>query len=244
MKVGFGISITLWALTAIAQPTRPAAAVAQEFPAVFERKVVAGQVAQGSEFHARLKMATLVRGVVVPEGAELRGVVEESAAKSGDSPSRLKIHITQLKWGAGEMALDLYLTDHYDRELTPGNSMSAEQGKTDLPVKGTGSEPSGWRNEGFTSRPVRGTPSSLRTIPLGSDDFDKKNREPSAAPEKAAAATHGKLDGIESVRDASGAILLTSRTHTIKLGRELVYSFEGVAPGAEPAARRAVSGGR
>jgi hypothetical protein len=63
-------------------PAAPISSGAHEFPAVMRQNVVAGATAVGTKVQARLVIATLVDGVVIPRDAVLSGEVTESAAKS------------------------------------------------------------------------------------------------------------------------------------------------------------------
>ena len=109
------ILILLYAMAAIAQTSRPARNPRdlQEFPLRIEKKVVAGQTPVGSAVAGKLEVPTLVLGEIIPANAEFTGSVEESDARSGGKPSRLKVHITSARWGEHTMAFDLYATNYY-----------------------------------------------------------------------------------------------------------------------------------
>ena len=80
------------------------------------QNVEAGKTLVGTKIQAKLDVATLVNGVVVPEGAILSGEVIESAAKSGAEPSRLAIRMDSAQWKNGSVpaavtfASKVYLT--------------------------------------------------------------------------------------------------------------------------------------
>lgn len=58
---------------------------------------------------AKLRMATLVNGTVIPQGAVFSGKVVESAAKTKTDPSKLAIRIDSAQWKNGSTALKIYL---------------------------------------------------------------------------------------------------------------------------------------
>ena len=66
-----------------------------EFPATMRKKIVAGVTPVGTVVQAKLEVATLVDGVVVPENAILSGEVTESSAKSDTDPSRWRFEWTR-----------------------------------------------------------------------------------------------------------------------------------------------------
>src|ERR1700687_5445684 len=76
-----------------AQSTRAVSSPAPglEFPVVMRQKVEAGKTLVGTKIEAKLTVATLVNGVVIPEDAVLSGEVIESSAKTAADPSRLAI---------------------------------------------------------------------------------------------------------------------------------------------------------
>ncbi len=118
------------AASVVAQPAaRPATHSALEFPLELRHKIVAGETPVGAAVQGRLVIATLVHGVVIPEGALFAGKVEESAARDGGKPSRLRVHITSSKWRGGSEPVDLYLTNvfyprHRGRQGDPNEPSS------------------------------------------------------------------------------------------------------------------------
>src|SRR4051794_11419584 len=69
-----------------------------EFPASLQRKIVAGSTAVGTEVRAKLVMATLMDGVVIPQDATIIGHVEQSGIKTSDAPSILRIKFDSAQW--------------------------------------------------------------------------------------------------------------------------------------------------
>jgi len=84
-----------------------------ELPIVLRQNIEAGKTAVGTKVEARLIMATMISGGVVPRGAVVSGEVTESVAKSNDSPSRLAVRMDSAQWKNGEAKFKLYLTAWY-----------------------------------------------------------------------------------------------------------------------------------
>ena len=84
-----------------------------ELPIVLRQTVEAGKTAVGTKVEARLVMATMTKGGVLPRGAVISGEVTQSVAKSGNSPSRLAIRMDSAQWKNGEAKFKVYLTAWY-----------------------------------------------------------------------------------------------------------------------------------
>lgn len=89
------------------------AASVQEFPVTMRQNVVAGKTPVGTKVEAKLTIATLVKGAVIPEGAIFSGEVIDSAAKSKTDPSRLAIRMDSVQWKNGSKPITVYLTAWY-----------------------------------------------------------------------------------------------------------------------------------
>jgi hypothetical protein len=83
-----------------------------EFPLRLKSKIIAGKTAVGSPVEGTLVMATLVNGVVVPEGAVFSGAVEESIEHKDKTASRLRVHITEARWKEHALHVSLYASGH------------------------------------------------------------------------------------------------------------------------------------
>ena len=81
-----------------------------EFPVIMRQNVAAGTTPIGTKVQAKLLVATLVDGVVVPRGAILSGEVTESVKKSKTDPSRLAIRMDSAQWKNGAAPIKVYLT--------------------------------------------------------------------------------------------------------------------------------------
>jgi len=84
-----------------------------EFPAIMEQNVTAGATPAGTKVKAKLTVATLVDGVVVPQNAVFSGEVTESVAKSATGPSRLAVRMDSVQWKNGSAPIKVYLTGWY-----------------------------------------------------------------------------------------------------------------------------------
>jgi hypothetical protein len=101
------------------EPAASSSSGALEFPVVMRQNVAAGTTPVGTKVQAKLAVATLVDGVVVPRDAVFSGEVTESAAKSATDPSRLAIRMDSAQWKKGSapivlsLAPKVYLTAWY-----------------------------------------------------------------------------------------------------------------------------------
>src|SRR5260370_29066039 len=100
-------------------PTAPRPSGAREFPVVMRQNVAAGITPVGTKVQAKLAVATLVDGVLVPRDAVFSGEVTESVAKSASDPSCLAIRMDSAQWKKGSapvvlsLAPKVYLTAWY-----------------------------------------------------------------------------------------------------------------------------------
>ena len=86
---------------------------AQEFPVIMQQNVIAGKTPAGTKVQARLEVATLVAGAVVPRNAVFSGEVIESTAKTKTEPSRLAVRMDSVQWKDGSASVKVYLTSWY-----------------------------------------------------------------------------------------------------------------------------------
>src|ERR1035438_6790331 len=76
------------------QPRTTASVIeVQEFPVVFERSVTAGKTPVGTTIQAKLSIATLLNGIVVPQNAKFSGEIVVSQARTKNQASRLSLQI-------------------------------------------------------------------------------------------------------------------------------------------------------
>jgi hypothetical protein len=84
-----------------------------EFPVVLQQSVETGKTPVGTKIQAKLAVATLLNGTVIPKNAVFAGVVIESVAKSGNEPARLAIRVDSAQWKNGSASIKAYLTPLY-----------------------------------------------------------------------------------------------------------------------------------
>lgn len=96
------------------QPAATSASPAgQEFPVTLQQSVAAGKTPVGTKIQAKLVVATLVAGNVVPRNAVFSGEVIESVAKTKTDPSRLSIRMDSVQWKTGSAPVKVYSTAWY-----------------------------------------------------------------------------------------------------------------------------------
>jgi hypothetical protein len=96
------------------QPPAPSGpAGVQEFPVMLQQSVAAGKTPVGAKIQAKLEVATLVAGTVIPRNAIFSGEVIESVAKTKTEPSRLAIRMDSVQWKTGSAPVKVYSTAWY-----------------------------------------------------------------------------------------------------------------------------------
>jgi hypothetical protein len=203
----------------VGQPTSAATSpqASLELPVTMRQKVAAGKTAVGTKVQAKLAVATLVDGVVVPRDALLSGEVTESVAQSATNPSRLAIRMDSAQWknGAAPIVLSLapkvYLTAWY-YPVTMPTTQDSSSGLPDAlnhprPWGGTGAYP-GPRNP---------------TAPQFPDPDPGRDRDTGLAPPSNISQHRVLMKDVESKRTNEGAITLTSKHSNIKLDKATTY---------------------
>jgi hypothetical protein len=207
LSCAFDASILLHAQTPDGQSKRPASssaapssASAQEFPVTMRQNVVAGKTPVGTKVEAKLTIATLLKGAVIPQGAIFSGEVTNSEAKSKTDPSRLALRMDSVQWKAGSQPITLYLTAWYypvqmpqdgDKEdcRTTGMNCPTQPG-----MSGNGTGMSGR----FPPDPLPPPPAQISTSRVAMKD-------------------------VEFAKDADGTFSLTSTHSNIKLDKTTTY---------------------
>lgn len=193
----------------------PSSAAALEFPVILQQKVVAGKTPAGTKVQAKLTVATLFTGVVIPQDAVLSGEVVESKAKSAADPSRLALRMDSVQWKNGStptvipLTPKLYLTAWYypaamtmNRNPSDGVPDAADNPK---PWSGGGIYP-GQRNP--TAPPLSGPDASKDTFPTSTSNISNHRV---------------LMKHIESSSDSDGEVILTSTHSNIKLDKSTTY---------------------
>jgi hypothetical protein len=188
-----------------------------ELPVTMRQNVTAGTTAVGTKVQAKLAVATLVNGVVVPRDAILSGEVIESVAKSPTDPSRLAVRMDVAQWKNGSVPLKVYLTPWYyaSPALTP-------QDPSNLPPDST-SNPR-HRNRGGIYPNPNSNPQG--TIPA-SDPYPGRDpgadTTPSPTPESSTPKRHVLMKDVESIRNSDGSVTITLKRFNIKLDKQTTY---------------------
>jgi hypothetical protein len=186
----------------------PIASATQEFPVTMRQNVIAGKTAVGSKVEARLAIATLVAGKVIPEGAIFSGVVVESAPRSASSPSRLSIRMNSIQWKKDSAPVTAYLTSwYYPVRMASGDDVS--------------SEPPGIHGDVGMQR---GTGS--RSGPSGSQPFPTNTQQGPDVPSSTTSnlSDHRiEMKDVESERANDGTLSISSARLNLKLDRSTTY---------------------
>jgi len=200
------------------KPAAPNSQAAIELPVTMRQNVAAGKTTVGTKVQAKLAVATLINGVVVPRDALFSGEVTESVARSATTPSRLSIRMDSAQWknGAAPIVISLapkvYLTAWYYPVAMPTNqdfsSGLPDAANHPRPLGGTGVAYPGPRNP--TAPPVPG-PDSGR-------DRDTGLAQPSSISQHRVL-----MKNVESTRSSEGAVILTSQHSNIKLDKSTTY---------------------
>ncbi|HSZ63293.1 MAG TPA: hypothetical protein VK828_15940 [Terriglobales bacterium] len=188
----------------------PPSLAAIEFPALMRQNLVAGKTPVGTQIEARLAIATLENGTVIPKDAVLSGEVIESVAKSGSTPARLAVRMDSAQWKTGAVPIKVYLTAWY----YPAPTMSPQNlayGPTDAEHT-----PRKWNGEG----PYY-DPNSPAYQPLPGSDPNKNPKVPSSSDHRIL------MKNVESLRSRDGGVVLTSTHSNLKIDKSTTYVFAG-----------------
>src|SRR5579863_824340 len=191
------------------KPAAPAGSGAQEFPVVLLHSVAAGKTPVGTKIEARLGVATLVNGVVIPANAVFSGEVIESSAKTKTEPSRLAIKVNSVQWKKGSTALTAYLTAWYYPTLNEAGQ-DLQYGPQQ-PANRT------WNGQGQYP-----DPNSKVYRPFPGSDSDKGGSVPDT-PSSVASNHRALMKDVESVRDNDGVVAIVCKRTNIKLDKLTTY---------------------
>jgi len=180
-----------------------------EFPVILQQSVTAGKTPPGSKIQAKLIIATLLNGTVIPRNAMLSGEVTESVAKTANDASRLAIRIDSVEWKAGSSALTVYFTGwYYPNVDEAGQDL---QYGPQQPAQRT------WNGQGQYPDPNSHV---YRPFPSGDSDKDSSGPDTSSS---TMAKNSVLMKNVEVQHAADGAIVLTSKRSNIKLERYIAY---------------------
>ena len=190
-----------------------------ELPVVMRQNVTAGKTTVGTRIQAKLTVATLVKGVVIPQDAILSGEVIESVAKSDSEPSRLSIRMDSAQWKNGSLPINVYLTAWYYPILSPPpRDLSDRQSDAGRGWGGTAPYPNP------NARPAQTFPGT------GNNDGITP-----PAPESTIAKHRVLMKDIESTRsNKDGGVILSATHFNIKLDKQTTYVLATGVLGAGP----------
>lgn len=198
--------------------TAARACIGCELPVVLRENVVAGKTPVGTKVEARLVMATMTRGGVIPRDTLISGEVIESVAKSGNSPSRLAIRMDEAQWKNGSASFRFFLTAwFYPQVMMPPQNL-------------TYGPPSPSKNPGGTDYTEPANPMSGQKWP---PQHDTDNGMNTAAPASMISKERVLMKNVESERDSDGSVVLVSSHSNIKLNKTTTYvlSVNGLLAG-------------
>jgi hypothetical protein len=184
-----------------------------EFPVTMQQDVTAGKTSTGTKIRARLEVATLLNGTVIPRNAVFSGEVVESAKKTGTTPSRLALQIDSVQWKAGSAPVKLYLTTWY-YPTTNATGQNLQYGPTQ-PANRT------WNGEGQYP-----DPNSKVYRPFPGSDSGKGSTVPDT-PSSTTSNRRVPMKDIESARSVDGALDIVSSRTNIKLDKLTTYVLAG-----------------
>jgi hypothetical protein len=218
-----GVSALLAQLPPPAPPPPPPQP-SLEFPASLQTKIVAGSTAAGTEVHAKLTLATLVGGVVIPEDAIFSGHVEQSVAKTKDTPSLLKIKFESAKWKKGSAPLNLYLVScYYPVEFNNSTTDDRSGVHGDIGITMGGTPP-----PNSVPRSATGT-SAIGPMDASHQDNFPDTRSVGTLSE---VSKHWvRMEKVDTVPSPEGGLQMTSADRTIKLDRNTIYLLRNTPSG-------------
>jgi hypothetical protein len=191
-----------------------------DFPMQLQQSVTAGKTPVGTKIRAKLTIATLVAGTVIPRDAVFTGEVTESEAKSATTPSRLAIRVDSAQWKNGSASVKAYLSQWF-YPLIPVEGPPLQNG----PQKPATAV---WNGQGeYPDK--NGT--NYHPFPTTGNSNDK-----SSLPDTPVSATSSHpmaIRNVEAGHTKDGGIELISQHSNIKLDKYTTYIFlQGALPTA------------
>jgi hypothetical protein len=191
------------------QPTGSNSSGMREFPVVFQQSVTAGKTPVGTVVQAKLEVASLVEGTVIPRNAVFSGTVVESVAKTKTDPSRLALRMDSVQWKNGSAVIKVYLTAWFYPAIDAAGQ-NLQYGPTQ-PANRT------WNGAG--EYPDQNS-KVYKPFPSGGE-ADK-----GAAPDTHSSTTSNHrvlMKDVETASGSDGTLTLTSKKTNIKLDRLTTY---------------------
>lgn len=191
------------------QTAAPAASTTLDFPVLLQQSVTAGKTAVGTKIQAKLAVATLVAGAVIPRNAVFSGEVTQSEAKTATAPSRVAIRMDSVQWKNGATVVKAYLSHWYYPSVAEGGQ--ALQYGPQQPASRT------WNGEGQYPDP---NSKVYRPFP-GGDSSD--NSSVPDTPSSATSSHRLAMKNVDAAPSGDGGIELISKHSNIKLDKVTTY---------------------
>ena len=181
----------------------------QEFPVILQQSVTAGKTPAGTKIQAKLEVATLLDGTVIPRNAVFSGEVIESVAKTRTDPSRIALRMDSVQWKNNTAALKVFLTAWY---YPPRNQTGQDlQYGPQQPANRT------WNGEGQYP-----DPNSKVYKPFPGGD----SSQGPAVPDTPTAVTSNhriQMKDVESTSSSDGTVTLVAKRSNLKFDRLTTY---------------------
>jgi hypothetical protein len=233
-KAGVGAIVLATCVTLFAQATKPASSPqpSVELPASLQTKVVAGSTPVGTEVRAKLTMATLMDGVVIPEDAVISGHVEQSVAKTADAPSLLKIKFESARWKKGSALVTLYLAGCYypiEFQSPTANDPTGLHGNIGINM-GSAAESSPSRTNGGLAN--SGLPNSGgMSGPMDATRLDNNYPDPRPGTTVSEVSKHWvRLENVDTLVTPDGSLQIASQQRNLKLDKGTIYLLRNSLP--------------
>jgi hypothetical protein len=176
---------------------------------VLQHSVTAGKTPVGSKVEAKLSIATLFHGTVIPRNATFSGEVVESVARKGKTSSRLAIRMTSVAWKDGSASVQLYLTPWYYPSIS-GSGQDLQYGPEQAPSRT-------WNGEGAYPDP---NSRSYKPFPQESQDKDKPVPD---TPSSVTSKRRVLMKNVQTEHSAGDVLVLVSNHENLKLERFPTY---------------------
>ena len=182
-----------------------------EFPVTMQQSVTAGKTPAGTKVQAKLEVATLLAGTVIPRNAVFSGEVIESTAKTKTNASRMAIRMDSVQWKTGTAPVKIHLTDWYypAQDLAGQNLQYGPQQPANRTWNGEGQYPD---------------PNSKVYKPFPGSESDKNSTVPDT-PSSVTSNHRVQMKDVEIQTTAEGAMDLVSKKNNIKLNKLTTYVF-------------------
>ena len=176
---------------------------------MLQQSVTAGKTPAGTRIQARLGVATLVDGTVIPRNAVFSGEVIESVAKTKSDQSRVALRMDSVHWKNGSAPVKVYLTAwYYPTKDTTGQDL---QYGPQQPANRT------WNGQGQYP-----DPNSKSYKPFPGSDSDKGTSVPDT-PSSAASNHRVLMKDVVAESGTDGSLALVSKQSNIKLDKLTTY---------------------